>query len=69
MSLELVPLCTMVIELGDPLVLANTPAGTRVIVEVKELRVEGERLRGTLKGSAAADWLAARPWRRSSARR
>lgn len=61
MSLELLPLCTMVIELADPLVLANTPAGTRVIVEVKDLRVEGERLRGTLKGSAAADWLTIGP--------
>ena len=61
MSLELTPLCTMVLELGDPFVLPNTPAGTRVIVEVKELRVEGERLRGTMKGSAAADWLTIGP--------
>ena len=55
MSLELVPLCTMVFELGDPLVLPGTPAGTRVVVEVKDMRVEGDRLRGTLKGRAAAD--------------
>jgi hypothetical protein len=51
----------MVLELGDPFVLPNTPAGTRVIVEVKELRVEGERLRGTMKGRAAADWLTIGP--------
>lgn len=55
------PLCTMVAELGDPFVLANTPAGTRVIVEVKSLRVEGDRLRGTMKGNAAADWLTIGP--------
>ena len=55
------PLCTMVFELGDPFVLPNTPAGTRVIVEVKDLRVDGDRLRGTMKGSAAADWLTIGP--------
>jgi uncharacterized protein DUF3237 len=60
-SLELVPLCTMAFELADPFVLPNTPAGTRVIVEVKDLRVEGERLRGTMRGSAAADWLTIGP--------
>jgi hypothetical protein len=60
-SLELVPLCTMVMELGDPFVLPNSPAGTRVIVEMKDLRVEGDRLRGSLKGNAAADWLTIGP--------
>jgi len=47
----------MVVELADPVVLPVTPAGTRVIVEVNDFRVEGERLRGTMKGRAAADWL------------
>jgi hypothetical protein len=61
MSLELVPLATMVVELADPLVLPNTPAGTRVIVEVKGFTVEGERLRGRNKGTAAADWLTIGP--------
>jgi len=61
MSLELVPLGTMVVELADPLVLPNTPAGTRVIVEVKGFTVEGERLRGRNKGTAAADWLTIGP--------
>ncbi len=45
MSLELVPLCTMVIDLAEPLILPNTPAGTRVIVEVNDARVDGDRLR------------------------
>ena len=61
MSIELVPLCTMVVELADPLVLPNTPSGTRVIVEVNSVTVHGERLRGKLKGSAAADWLTIGP--------
>ena len=61
MGLELVPLCTMVIELAEPVILPNTPAGTRVIVEVSDARVDGERLRGRVKGSAAADWLTIGP--------
>jgi hypothetical protein len=42
-TLELAPLCTIVVELTEPLILANTPAGTRVIVEVQDFRVEGSR--------------------------
>jgi hypothetical protein len=61
MSIELVPLCTMVAELADPMILANTPSGTRVIVEVKSFTVDGERLKGTNKGSAGADWLTIGP--------
>ena len=49
MTIELVPLCTMVVELADPLVLTNTPAGTRVIVEVKSFTVVGDRLRATME--------------------
>jgi hypothetical protein len=61
LSIELVPLATIVIDLADPIVLPNTPAGTRVIVEVKDVRVEGERLRAKLKGVAGADWLTIGP--------
>jgi hypothetical protein len=32
-------------------------AGTRVIVEVASVQVEGDRLRGEMVGAAAADWL------------
>ena len=61
MGIVLVPLCTMVAELADPLVLPGTPAGTRVIVEVTGFRVEGERLRGKNKGATSADWLTIGP--------
>jgi hypothetical protein len=60
-GLELVPLCTFVIELADPVVLPATPAGTRVIVEVNDFRVEGDRLQGKKKGNAHADWLTIGP--------
>ena len=57
MALELIPLCTFVFQLAEPLVMPNTPSGTRVIVEVEDFTVEGERVRGKLRGRAAADWL------------
>lgn len=61
MTLELVPLCTMVAELATPFVLDGTPAGNRWIFEVSSARIDGERIRGTLKGRAAADWLLVAP--------
>jgi hypothetical protein len=56
MSIELVPLCTAHISLRDPIILPDTPAGTRIIVEVAEATLEGERLRAKQLGVAAADW-------------
>jgi Protein of unknown function (DUF3237) len=32
------------------------PFGTRVLVDVTDMRIEGERLRARMKGTAAADW-------------
>jgi hypothetical protein len=61
MTLELVPLATMVVELADPLVLAETPSGVRVIVEVKSFTVVGDRLKASDKGRGAADWLTIGP--------
>lgn len=48
-------------ELEDPLVLTNTPAGTRVIVAVKSFIVEGDRLQAKNKGTSGADWLTIGP--------
>ena len=53
MTLELVPLSTMVVELADPLVLPNTPSGTRVIVEVNSFTVVGDRLKASNKEQPA----------------
>ena len=60
-DIELIPLCSIVIEVGEPMVMPNTPAGTRIVVELRDFRVEGDRLRGTMKGVAAADWLTIGP--------
>ena len=59
MSLELLPLATMVAELRPPKVLPRTPAGTRMIYEVVSGHLDGERLRAKMSGVASADWLLA----------
>ena len=59
--IELVPLCTVTIRLREPIVLGDTPAGVRLIVEVESGVVEGDRLRGTITGSSTADWLTIGP--------
>jgi hypothetical protein len=61
MTIELIPLATMVAELEQPFILDGTPAGGRWIFEVASVTIEGERLRASLKGRAAADWLVAGP--------
>jgi hypothetical protein len=61
MTIELVPLATMVAELRKPFVLSGTPAGTRMIFEVESGSITGDRLNAKLKGDAAADWLTVGP--------
>jgi Protein of unknown function (DUF3237) len=55
--LELVPLGHLTIALKAPIVLAGCPFGTRVIVEVDSARLEGDRVQGSMTGTANADWL------------
>ena len=57
MTIELIPLATARITLAEPILLPATPSGTRVIVEVTEAVFKGDRLRGRMKGAAAADWM------------
>lgn len=57
MPIELVPLCTVTATLAEPFLLPDTPSGTRVIVEVERFEITGDRVRGHMKGKAAADWL------------
>ncbi len=52
---------TMQAVLRAPFVLEDTPAGTRSIFEVERGEVDGPRLRATLHGRAAADWLVVGP--------
>jgi hypothetical protein len=55
--LELHPLCTAEAELADPITIGAGPAGVRLVYEVLGATFTGDRLRGTLKGRAAADWV------------
>jgi hypothetical protein len=61
MAIELVPLCTLRIQLKPPIVAGTGPAGTRLIVEVASAQVKGDRLRGEMLGAAAADWMIVGP--------
>ena len=57
MTIELIPLCTATVTLGEPILIPDTPVGMRVIAEVESWDVEGERLNAHLRGVAAADWM------------
>ncbi|HJQ85638.1 MAG TPA: DUF3237 domain-containing protein [Candidatus Binatia bacterium] len=59
--IELVPLARATVTLSPPIVLPSTPSGMRVIFEMTGYRLEGERLRATQRGAAAADWLVVGP--------
>lgn len=55
--IELVPLCTMTVDLIPTLAIGTGPAGNRSIGGIAGVTVTGERLNATLAGPAAADWL------------
>jgi hypothetical protein len=61
MALELIPVGTAEIGLAEPIMMPGGPYGTRAIVEITSASYSGDRLRGKLKGSAAADWLVVSP--------
>lgn len=55
MSLELVPLCKGTTLVAPPLAVGGP--GNRTIGELTDVKLEGERLSGSLAGNAAADWM------------
>ena len=61
MSIQLVPLGTMVGELRRPFVLQGTPVGDRMIFEVASGSITGDRLNAKLVGNSGGDWLVAGP--------
>ena len=56
-SLELVHLGRLSVKLEAPIVLENTPSGTRFIIGVKSGRLEGERIHASVKAGPAGDWV------------
>jgi hypothetical protein len=57
MTLELIPLCNVTVSLAPTM----TISPTLMIGEVTGAVIDGERLKGTMKGNAAADWLQVSP--------
>jgi len=57
MTLELVPLFTCTVSLASPIPVSPT----LMVGEVTAAVVEGERVKGQMKGNAAADWLRPSP--------
>jgi hypothetical protein len=57
MALQLVPLCTVDVTLAEPIIVGDGPSGLRLIIEVERMAVTGDRLRGSMLGRAAADWV------------
>lgn len=58
---ELRPLCSVTYELAPPIAVSSGPTGSRTIGEITGARYEGERLKASLKGRAAADWAFVEP--------
>ena len=61
MAIELVPLCTMRVQLKPPIEVGAGPAGTRLIFEAESVKFDGERFSGEMMGVASGDWLLVGP--------
>ncbi len=61
MTIELVPLCTVRAQAKPPIEVGAGPAGTRLVFEIAQAEIKGDRLTGELLGSASADWLLVGP--------
>lgn len=55
--MELVPFCSYTASVGKPDFVGDTPAGRRMIVGIREARMEGPGFAATQRGDSAADWL------------
>ena len=55
--LELVPLGTAAVDLDPPLRVGAGPCGNRTVGAITGVTIDGERLKATLAGPAAADWM------------
>ncbi len=61
MAIELVPLCTMRVQLKPPIEVGSGPVGTRLIFEAESFKFDGDRFSGEMVGSASGDWLLVGP--------
>jgi hypothetical protein len=61
MAIELVPLCTMRVQLKPPIEVGTGPTGTRVIAETESVKFDGDRFSGEMLGTASGDWVLVGP--------
>ena len=54
---ELVEMGTITARLGQRVEVGSGPKGSRILVDVTSVEVEGERIRASLAANDAADWL------------
>jgi len=57
LKIELQPIGTMNIQLGDTIDVGEGPKGTRLVADVLAVRLTGERITAELATNDAADWL------------
>lgn len=55
--IELIPLCSGIVEVAPGLAIGSGPSGTRSVSAITAARFAGDRLRAELVGAAAADWM------------
>ena len=53
----LIPMGTITAQLGDMIEVGAGPKGTRLVVDVPEIKLESDRVNATLATNDAADWL------------
>jgi uncharacterized protein DUF3237 len=58
MAIELLPLCTMRVQLKPPIEVGTGPAGMRLIFEAESAKFDGDRFSGS---ATSADWLVIGP--------
>ena len=56
-KIELKPLGTMVVQLGDTIDVGEGPKGSRFVADVLTVNLTGERITAELATNDAADWL------------
>ena len=54
--MEMIPLCSVEIDVGTRFEVGKTGFGQRLIGEIMAARWEGERFKAKMVGAAAADW-------------
>ncbi|MFK7974590.1 MAG: DUF3237 domain-containing protein [Halioglobus sp.] len=55
-KIELHPLATIEVQLGEPVVVGGGIKGSRLVIDVPSVKVTGERINAELATNDAADW-------------